>query len=79
MSKDFVVRSFSVPLEDHSIEKLRWNWSYATASQFLVSVDKIFVLRREDDRTKLSEWKCYKDKLRQARICTLNVPFTSPL
>ena len=41
MSRDF---DCEVPMEDHSIEKLHCNWSYASASKFLLSVKTIFVL-----------------------------------
>ena len=41
-----------VPLEDRYIERLRCSWSYSSDRQFLVSVNTIFPLRLEDQRTK---------------------------
>ena len=55
-----------VPLEDRYIEKLRCSWSYSSGGQFLVSVNTIFLLRLEDQRTKFAEGTCYKDKLARA-------------
>ena len=52
ISRDFVVRSSS---GTHSIGKLRCNCSYLSGSQFLVLVNTVFVLHRDDQRTKFSD------------------------
>ena len=51
-------------IEDDIMEKLRFDWSYASYSQFFILVSTIFIMCRENQKTKFSRWTCYKDKLR---------------